>query len=431
MRQAVVLGGYGLIGAACMRALADAGFAVTGIGRSRRAALASNPDVSWVIRDITGIETLDWQALLANADVVVNASGALQDGARDDLQAIHVTTLSRLVAAAKDLPLRIVQISAAGVRPDASTEFMRSKARGDAILTMGAENWVILRPTLVLSPNAYGGTALLRGVAGQPLILPRVLPDAVVQTVHIDDLAAAVVAAAEGQVPAGLIADLTEPGAHRFGDLTDRIRRWQGFPPPRFRPPLPRAMLSLIGKGADLLAQLGWRSPLRSTALQALADGVRGDPTAWHDAGGKPCRPLEATLKSLPATRQERLFARLYFMLPLAIATLAVFWCASGAITLLDPARAMTVLEGRGIPAWVVRLTVIGGAVADIGLGISILWRPWTRAAALGMIGLSALYLLGSLFAALDLWLDPLGPMVKVIPAMALAAFVALVLDDR
>lgn len=156
MRQAVVLGGYGLIGAACMRALADAGFAVTGIGRSRRAAFASNPDAAWVIRDITDIQTNEWQDLLADADVVVNASGALQDGARDDLQAIHVTTLSRLVAAARDLPLRIVQISAAGVRPDASTEFLRSKARGDAILTTGAENWVILRPTLVLSTEAYG-----------------------------------------------------------------------------------------------------------------------------------------------------------------------------------------------------------------------------------------------------------------------------------
>lgn len=268
-------------------------------------------------------------------------------------------------------------------------------------------------------------------MAGQPLILPRVLPDAVVQTVHIDDLAAAVVTAAEGAVPPGLIADLTEPGAHDFSDLTDRIRRWLGVPPPRFRPPVPRAVLSLIGKGADLLGQLGWRSPLRSTALQALSDGVRGDPTAWQAAGGKPCRSLEATLKSLPATRQERLFARLYFMLPLAIATLALFWCASGVITLIDPARAKMVLEGRSIPAWVARTTVIGGAVADIGLGIAILWRPWARAAALGMIGLSALYLAGSLFTALDLWLDPLGPMIKVIPAMVLPAFVALVLDDR
>lgn len=431
MRKAVVLGGYGLIGSACMRALAGAGFAVTGIGRSRRAALAAEPEGDWVIRDIPGITPAEWRTLLEGADVVVNASGTLQDGARDDLEAIHVTALSRLLEGAEGLPLRIVQISAAGAGAQASTGFFRSKARGDAVLMARARDWVILRPVLVIAPEAYGGTALLRGVAGLPLVLPRVLPGAMVQTVHVGDLTAAVVAAARGDLPSGLIADLTEPQAHGFGELVESIRRWQGFPPPRFRPVLPGVLLRLAGKGADLLGRLGWRSPLRSTALRALAEGIQGDPSAWLAAGGRPCRPLSATLAGLPATRQERLFARLYAALPLAIATLALFWCASGVITLANPPRAMAVLEGRGAASWIAGPAVAGGALADVLLGLGILWRPWARRAALGMIGLSAAYLLGSLAAAPDLWLDPLGPMVKVIPAMMLAAIVALTLEER
>lgn len=431
MRKAVVLGGYGLIGSACMRALAEAGFAVTGVGRSRAAALASDPQGDWVIRDIPGIQPAEWRALLEGADVVVNASGALQDGARDDLEAIHVTALSRLAEGAEGLPLRIIQISAAGVSAAASTEFFRSKARGDAVLMARARDWVILRPVLVIAPDAYGGTALLRGAAGLPLVLPRVLPGAMVQTVHVDDLTAAVVAAARGEVPSGLIADLTEPQAQGFDDLVESVRRWQGFPPPRFRPRVPGVLLRLAGRGADLLGHLGWRPPLRSTALRALAEGIRGDPSAWLAAGGRPCRPMKATLAGLPATRQERLFARLYVALPLAIATLALFWGTSGLVALADPPRAMAVLEGRGLPSWIAGPTVIGGALADIVLGLAILWRPWARRAALGMIGLSATYLLGSLAAAPDLWRDPLGPMVKVIPGMMLAALVALTLEDR
>lgn len=431
MRRAIVLGGYGLIGAACMRALTAADFAVIGIGRSRRAALTADPAAAWVIRDITAIGVSEWREMLAGVDVVVNAAGVLQDGARDDLEAIHVTALSRLVEAAAGLPLRIVQISAAGVAHGASTEFFRSKARGDAILAKRAGDWVILRPVLVLSPEAYGGTALLRGVAGLPWVLPRVLPKARVQTVHVDDLAAAVVAAARGDVPAGLIADLTEAEGHGFAELVDRIRHWQGFSAPLFRPPLPAIVLRLIGKGADLLGHLGWRSPLRSTALQALADGIRGDPAAWRAAGGKPCRPLAATLAALPATRQERLFARLYFVLPLAIATLSAFWVASGLITLVRPAATMAVLEGRGLPVWIAGAAVFGGALADIGLGLAILWRPAARGAAAGMVGLSACYLLGSMAVAPDLWLDPLGPMVKVIPGMVLAGLTALMLEAR
>jgi uncharacterized protein YbjT (DUF2867 family) len=414
-----------------MRALAAAGFAVTGIGRSRQAARVVFPDAAWIIRDITAISTEEWRRLLDGVDVVVNASGALQDGARDDLEAIHVTSLARLVAATEGLPLRIVQISAAGVGPEASTEFFRSKARGDALLAAGARDWVILRPTLVLSPETYGGTALLRGVAGLPLILPQVLPRVEVQTVHIDDLAAAVVRSARGEVPSALIADLTEPGVQDFATLVAQIRRWQGFPPPRLCPEVPGPVLALIGKGADLLGRLGWRSPLRSTALQALADGIRGDPAAWQRAGGQPCRSLAATLSSLPSTRQERLFARLYFMLPLAIATLALFWCAAGLIALVAPSRAMAVLEARNAPTWIAGPTVVGGALVDIVLGLAILWRPSAWLAALGMIVVSGVYLLGSLALAPDLWLDPLGPMVKAIPGMVLAGLVALLLEDR
>ncbi|WP_454623373.1 hypothetical protein [Brucella anthropi] len=46
-------------------------------------------------------------------------------------------------------------------------------------------------------------------------------------------------------------------------------------------------MLKLVGKVADLLGWLGWRSPMRSTALQALAGGIQGDPSAWLETGGR------------------------------------------------------------------------------------------------------------------------------------------------
>ncbi len=431
MRKAIVLGGYGLIGGACMRALAKAGFDVIGMGRSHSAALSTDANAKWVIRDIPAMTVDEWRVLLADMDVVVNAAGALQDGKRDDLEAIHVTTLTRLVEATEGMPLRIVQISAAGAELEASTEFFRSKARGDGILARSGRDFVILRPTLVMSPEAYGGTALLRGVAGLPLVLPRILADAQVQTVHIEDLTAAVVTAAKGELPYGLIIDLTEPEMRSFSELVDRIRQWQGYSPPRLRPEIPAVVLTSMGRVADLLGYLGWRSAMRSTALQALANGIQGDADAWHKAGGRPCRSLSMTLESLPSTRQERIFARMYFMLPLAIATLALFWCVSGLFALISPMRAMAVLEGYNVPTWLAGMIVYGGAFADIGLGLGILWRSATRMAAIGMIGLSACYLFGSLVVAPDLWIDPLGPMVKVVPGIVLAGIVAMIVEAR
>ncbi|RYG89648.1 SDR family oxidoreductase [Loktanella sp. IMCC34160] len=430
MRKAIVLGGYGLIGSACMRKLTDAGFEVTGIGRSYRSAMTADATANWVIRDIPSIPVDEWRELLADADVVVNASGALQDGARDDVEAIHVAAIAKLIEAAAGLPIRIIQISAAGAAADATTAFLRSKARGDEIVRLAAD-WVILRPVLVLSTEAYGGTALLRAAAALPAVLPVIFPDSRIQTVSVTDVAEAVVCAARGDLPSGLVADLTEHEAHRFPDLLAKVRSWQGYDSPIFRPRFPGVLVTSIGKLADLLGYLGWRSPFRSTALKVLRDGIRGDPSAWENAGGRPCRSLGETLAQIPATRQERLFARAYFALPLAIGTLALFWCLSGLITLVTPSRAMAVLAVRDVPSWVGGPTVIGGALADIALGLAILWRPWVKHAALGMIGLSCSYLIGSALVAPDLWADPLGPMVKVLPGITLAAWVWMTMEER
>lgn len=431
MLKAIVLGGYGLIGSACMRALAQSGFDVVGLGRSHKAAETADATAQWIIRDIPTISVADWRDILTGVDVVVNASGALQDGLLDDLEAIHVTAISRLAQAAADLPVKVIQISAAGVSEQASTAFFRTKARGDAALMSAMQNWVILRPTLLMAPQAYGGTAVLRAAAAVPLVHPVILPDAQIQTVHIDDVTAAVVSAAKGDIPAGTIADLTETKARNLPDLIAEIRSWQGWPAPRVSLRLPGFCVSAVGWIADVLGYLGWRSPLRTTALQVLSDGVRGDPQAWATAGGRPCRSLADTLLHLPSTRQERLYARAYLALPVAIGVLALFWLLSGIITLFDPQGAMAVLTERNAPRWMVTPSVIGGAFADIFLGFAILYRPWTRQASLGMIALSAVYLLGGLALAPDLWSDPLGPMIKVFPGIALALIVWLMVEDR
>jgi len=138
MPKAIVLGGDGVIGAACMRALASAGFEVTGIGRDAAMARRVLPGADWAIRDIATTSTPDWRDLLAGADVVVNAAGALQDGPHDDLAAIHFGAVGRLVAALEGTSARLIQISAAGVSEDAPNAFFRSKARGDALIRTAA-----------------------------------------------------------------------------------------------------------------------------------------------------------------------------------------------------------------------------------------------------------------------------------------------------
>ncbi len=52
-------------------------------------------------------------------------------------------------------------------------------------------------------------------------------------------------------------------------------------------------------------------------------------------------------------------------------------------------------------------------------------------AAALGMITLTLAYLAGGTVLTPNLWADPLGPLVKAIPAMCLAVVALALAEDR
>ncbi|MES0883430.1 SDR family oxidoreductase [Roseibium sp. SCP14] len=431
MKKAVVLGAYGFIGSACVRALQSADYEITAVGRSRITALRTFPDLSWVIENISQCTVERWKAIFQDADVVVNVSGALQDGARDDLVAIHETAVEQILKSLAGSRTRLVQISAAGVSPDAPTDFFRTKARGDALVTASGLDWIVLRPVLVLGSDAYGGTALLRAVAALPAVGAKVFPDAPVQTVHVDDVAKAVVQAAGGELGNRFVADLTENEQHSFHDLTVRIRSWLGFPSWSGMVTIPDSIVSLLGKGADVLGWLGWRSPFRTNALVSLKNGIRGDAAAWNNRGGHPMKSLEETLQHLEATAQERAFARLYLLLPLAIACLSVFWGLSGFIGLMSFEAATAVLTDRGLSSGFAKASVSIGAVVDLMLAVAVMWRPWTRLACLGMIVVSLAYLVGATVWAPSLWADPLGPLVKVFPAMVLSVVVAMLVETR
>jgi len=429
--RALVLGAYGLIGSACVEALKRQGVEVVGMGRSRQAAQRAYPDIAWIIADICELDTHDWQAHLDGVDIVINAAGALQDGRRDSLEAIHVTAVAALCAAASGRTLRFIQISAAGASRDAATAFFRSKARGDAVVQASDLDWVVLRPTLVIGPNAYGGTALLRGVAGLPGFGVRVFEDSPVQTIALDELAEAVADCALGTMPTRHVYDLTEPDARGFGETVALMRAWLGFQPHRVSIAVPGIIMRTFAAVADCLGWLGWRSPLRTTAVRTIERGVTGDPSAWQAAGGGSFSALPVTLSAMPVTLQERWFARLYVMLPLAIAILSLFWVLSGVVGLWRFDEAVAVLTGRGFGLAIAQMAVLVGSIADILVGALILYRPWARGACLGMAALAFGYMVAATLFAADLWADPLGPMVKVLPAIGLAVIAYAALEER
>ena len=64
-------------------------------------------------------------------------------------------------------------------------------------------------------------------------------------------------------------------------------------------------------------------------------------------------------------------------------------------------------------------------------LGLLLLVRPVTRRCCYTMLAATAFYLaLGSALAP-QLWLDPLGPFLKIVPVLLATLFTLAILDER
>jgi uncharacterized protein YbjT (DUF2867 family) len=427
--RVLILGGYGLIGLEAARRLAR-DHEVFALGRSSAHGARIFPHVRWFRADMATLDTpKKWAPFLDGVDAVVNASGALQDGARDNLTAVQDISIRALIRASAASGVKhFVQISAPGANANAATAFLRTKAAADDALKASGLQWVILRPGLVWGRTATGGTALVRTLAAIPLIQPLVLADSRVQMVDIDDVSEALAAALSGAIPACTDAALVEERVRSLREIVSSVRAWHGFSPARWSLDTPAFLGTAAAVFADCAGWLSWRSPLRSTALRALEHGVTGDGAAWRAAGGAQPISFEESLSRRPATRQDRVFARAQLAAPLVILCLSAFWLVSGLIGLarIDSA-AETIAGAVGSP----RLYVVGGAVADIALGLAILWRPWARAACFGMVLLTGAYLLAGTILTPQLWMDPLGPFVKALPAAVLALVCVALLEER
>jgi len=425
----VVIGAYGLVGGYVAARLSAGGHAILGVGRDVRAARRRFPALRWAQADLRRMGPGDWGPILAGADAVVNCAGALQDSPRDDLEAVHARAVAGLVEACDAAGVRrIVQVSAAGVEAGLG-RFGRTKRAAEQALRQSRLDWAILRPALVIAPAAYGGGGLLRGLAGFPGFIPAVNPQSVVQTVFVDDLAEAVAQLVQPEAPARISFDLAAPEETRLGDVLVALRAWLGLPPARIVA-VPAWAGRLCARIADALALLGWRSPMRSAALEQLAAGVKADGPAPAELGVSP-RSLEAALARWPAGVQERWFARLYFAKPLALASLAAFWLLSGAIGIAHSAAAARLLADTGLARGPAQALVVLGGLADMAVGAMACARRSAPLALKGMLLLSTLYLAAGAVLAPSLWADPLGPMLKVVPAAVLALAVLAMMDER
>ena len=164
------------------------------------------------------------RACVESSHAVVNLVGSF-DG---DLMKLMGEAAGTLAKAAKDTGAKsFVQVSAIGASHEGPSRYAHAKALGEELVRDAFPAATILRPSVLFGPD--GGILQMFAplIASMP-VLPVFAPDAPLQLVHVDDVAAAIAAALLDPADhAGKTFELAGPDRWTMMELNQRIAKAQ------------------------------------------------------------------------------------------------------------------------------------------------------------------------------------------------------------
>lgn len=255
--RVMVLGGTGFIGRHAVAALRARGHQViVGTRCPQRAEARLPAQVRGCERRETHFESLTtrygWQPLLGDVDVVVNAVGILRERGGETYDRVHNMAPTALAAACERLHLRLVHISALGLRRAARSAFIRSKAAAERAIAATAADYSIVRPSLLDGEGGFGA-GWLRRLARWPVhffpaeALGRMAP------LDVRDLGEAIAVLCEARArPEWREVELGGSAQPTMGEYLASLRALHDDRP-ALRLPVPRVLARIASHLCDLL----------------------------------------------------------------------------------------------------------------------------------------------------------------------------------
>ena len=175
--RVMVLGGTGFIGRHAAAALRARGHAVVIGTRYPKRALGKLPPA--LRASFHGVELREthfeslttryvWKPLLADVDAVVNAVGILRERGQETYDRVHNMAPAALGEACANAGLRLVHVSALGLRPQARSLFLHSQLIAERNIMASGADYSIVRPALLDGEGGFGAL-WLRRVARWPV----------------------------------------------------------------------------------------------------------------------------------------------------------------------------------------------------------------------------------------------------------------------
>ncbi len=434
-RKVLVLGASGLIGRYVTDDLRIRGFETIGVARNLSASQRSNAlDLEMPILSMASAALA--RLLRERAiDVVVNCLGVLQDGPGSDTRAVHRDFVERLAQAIGDSgrTIRLIHISIPGAADEDRTAFATTKREAERLIAASGIAYAILRPGFVIAPSAYGGSAMVRALAAFPLDLPAEESAIPFQPVAVEDVAETIAwLAARDDAAANAVSwDLMQPQRISLGGVIDQFRFAFGTADwTRIR--MPVFLLDFGARTrrhrepprldtADAFHCYCRAAPRRQRRSRALDGGDRDRaeddrPNCGPTPGDHPGQMVRAAVSGQGADARK----------PRAVLGGVGLHCARD------------LLPGDEGDPHLARLSALAGDAVrrhhqpdELSVGVLIAFR---RTAAIGLIAgifVSLGYMVGTAILTPNLWIEPLGALVKTGPAIVLMGVALLTLDSR
>lgn len=411
--RVLVTGAPGFIGRHIVHALARDGHEVIA-GVHRASPFRDAPGVQSISIDFAHLlKSLDWLPHLYGVDAVINAVGIIAERRNSRFDDVHRDAPIALFEACRRAGVRkVIQISALGADDSAFSRYHLSKKAADDFLATTDLDWSILQPSLVFGPGGQS-SALFCALAALPVIPLVGDGGQKIQPVHVDDLTRIVLRLLEPGAPARQRLPVVGPEPMTLRECLGVLRNWLGSGEAHFIPIPYRWLLAVADRFGAMTA-----TPFNGEALRMLQRGNTGDPDILSARLGLRAEGLASALRNRPGTSAERIYARLFFIIPVLRYALALLWIWSGLTSALffPESESLDLLAATGITGSAAPWVLYGAAALDVVLGVALLAR--FHVVLVGLFQLLAMLAYTAVITVSlpEFWLHPFAPIAKNIP---------------
>lgn len=273
-----VAGGTGFIGRHVVARLLADGCTVVVLARGARAA----PEGAQLRScDLGRADEGELVEALAGCDALVNLIGIKRETPSFGFEAAHVGAPERLLAASERAGIgHFVHVSVAGSRRDASSLYLDTKARGEALVrAQTAVPWTVIRPGVVYGPGDDLLRNLADGVRSAPVFPAPDGGHGELMPVAVEDVAEAIARAlARPEVSVGRCFDVVGPERLPLRELIARVAGHLGQA--CWVAPAPSMLMRPV---AAVVERVSADPLITPSQLRLLAAGVVGDPESARE----------------------------------------------------------------------------------------------------------------------------------------------------